>query len=159
VIDVFHKIHDKVPARLLMVGDGPERPEAEEQCRRLNLCEDIRFLGKQHEMEEILAISDLFLLPSEYESFGLSALEAMASGAPVLSTNAGGLPEINLHGVTGYLTQVGDIETMADLATDLLLNEEKLIDFKTNARKHAQQFDIVNIVPEYEALYKRFVNE
>ena len=158
VIDVFHKIHDKVPARLLMVGDGPERPEAEEQCRRLNLCDDIRFLGKQHEMEEILAISDLFLLPSEYESFGLSALEAMASGAPVLSTNAGGLPEINLHGVTGYMTPVGDIDTMADLATDLLLNEEKLIDFKTNARKHAQQFDIVNIVPEYEALYKKFVD-
>ena len=157
VIDVFHKIQDKVPARLLMVGDGPERPEAEEQCRRLNLCDDIRFLGKQHEMEEILAISDLFLLPSEYESFGLSALEAMASGAPVLSTNAGGLPEINLHGVTGYMTPVGDVETMADLATDLLLNEEKLIDFKTNARKHAQQFDIANIVPEYEALYNRFV--
>jgi N-acetyl-alpha-D-glucosaminyl L-malate synthase BshA len=157
VIEVFHKIQDKVPARLLMVGDGPERPEAEEQCRRLNLCDDIRFLGKQHEMEEILAISDLFLLPSEYESFGLSALEAMASGAPVLSTNAGGLPEINLHGVTGYMTPVGDVETMADLATDLLLNEEKLIDFKTNARKHAQQFDIANIVPEYEALYNRFV--
>jgi len=159
VINVFHKIHDKVPTRLLMVGDGPERPEAEEHCRRLNLCDDIRFLGKQHEMEEILAISDLFLLPSEYESFGLSALEAMASGAPVLSTNAGGLPEINLHGITGYMTQVGDVETMANLATELLLNEEKLIDFKTNARKHAQQFDIVNIVPEYEALYKRFVNE
>ncbi len=158
VINVFHKIHDKVPTRLLMVGDGPERPEAEEHCRRLNLCDDIRFLGKQHEMEEILAISDLFLLPSEYESFGLSALEAMASGAPVLSTNAGGLPEINLHGITGYMTQVGDVETMADLATELLLNEEKLIDFKTNARKHAQQFDIVNIVPEYEALYKRFVD-
>ena len=159
VINVFHKIHDKVPTRLLMVGDGPERPEAEEHCRRLNLCDDIRFLGKQHEMEEILAISDLFLLPSEYESFGLSALEAMASGAPVLSTNAGGLPEINLHGITGYMTQVGDVETMADLATELLLNEEKLIDFKTNARKHAQQFDIVNIVPEYEALYKRFVDK
>ena len=159
VIDVFHKIHDKIPVRLLMVGDGPERPEAEEQCRRLNLCDDIRFLGKQHEMEEILAISDLFLLPSEYESFGLSALEAMASGVPVLSTNAGGLPEINLHGVTGYMTQVGDTETMAKLGTDLLLNEKKLHDFKANARVHAKQFDISNIVPEYEALYKRFVNE
>ncbi|MFN9710800.1 MAG: N-acetyl-alpha-D-glucosaminyl L-malate synthase BshA, partial [Bacteroidota bacterium] len=94
VVDIFHLIHKKTPSKLLMVGDGPDRPEAEELCRKLNLCDDVRFLGKQHEIEEILAISDLFLLPSEYESFGLSALEAMAAGVPVLSSNAGGLTEI-----------------------------------------------------------------
>jgi len=159
VIDVFHKIHDKTPCRLLMVGDGPERPEAEEQCRRLNLCDDIRFLGKQHEMEEILAISDLFLLPSEYESFGLSALEAMASGVPVLSTNVGGLPEINVHGVTGYMTDIGAIQKMSEHATHLFKDENLLNTLKANAKNHALQFDIHKIVPEYEALYKRFVNE
>jgi N-acetyl-alpha-D-glucosaminyl L-malate synthase BshA len=159
VIDVFHKIHDKTPCRLLMVGDGPERPEAEEQCRRLNLCDDIRFLGKQHEMEEILAISDLFLLPSEYESFGLSALEAMASGVPVLSTNVGGLPEINVHGVTGYMTDIGAIQKMSEHATHLFKDENLLKTLKANAKNHALQFDIHKIVPEYEALYKRFVNE
>jgi N-acetyl-alpha-D-glucosaminyl L-malate synthase BshA len=159
VIDVFHKIHDKTPCRLLMVGDGPERPEAEEQCRRLNLCDDIRFLGKQHEMEEILAISDLFLLPSEYESFGLSALEAMASGVPVLSTNVGGLPEINVHGVTGYMTDIGAIQKMSEHATHLFKDDNLLNTLKANAKNHALQFDIHKIVPEYEALYKRFVNE
>jgi len=157
VIDIFQGIHQKIPSKLLMVGDGPDRPEAEEQCRKLNLCDDVRFLGKQHEMEEILAISDLFLLPSEYESFGLSALEAMAAGVPVLSTNAGGLSEINLHGVTGYMASVGDINTMAKMGAELLGDAVKLTALKQNATKHAQQFDIHKIVPEYEALYNQFV--
>jgi N-acetyl-alpha-D-glucosaminyl L-malate synthase BshA len=159
VIDIFHLILQKIPAKLLMVGDGPDRPEAEEHCRILNLCDEIRFLGKQHEMEEILAISDLFLLPSEYESFGLSALEAMASGVPVLSTNAGGLSEINVHGVTGYMADVGDVNTMASLGSQLLGDPTKLSEIKIAAGRHAAQFDIQHIVPEYEALYNRFVKK
>ncbi|MFN9108456.1 MAG: N-acetyl-alpha-D-glucosaminyl L-malate synthase BshA [Bacteroidota bacterium] len=157
VIDIFHAIHQKMPVKLLMVGDGPDRPEAEEQCRRLHLCDDIRFLGKQHEMEEILAISDLFLLPSEYESFGLSALEAMAAGVPVLSTNAGGLSEINLHNITGYMGSVGDIDSMAAMGLEILSNDDSLDTMKSAARNHATQFDIHRIVPEYEALYRQFV--
>ena len=157
VIDIFTRIHMKTPAKLLMVGDGPDRPDAEEQCRDLKICEDVRFLGKQQEMEEILAISDLFLLPSEYESFGLSALEAMAAGVPVLSSNAGGLPEINLHGTTGYLAPVGDVEKMARLGSELLGNEGMLEEMKIAAREQAARFDIHNIVPYYEKLYNRFV--
>lgn len=157
VIEIFAGIHEKVPSKLLMVGDGPDRPDAEEYCRKLQICEDVRFLGKQQEMEEILAISDLFLLPSEYESFGLSALEAMASGVPVLSSNAGGLPEINLHGTTGYMAPVGNTQQMIELGTTLLNNETLLSQFKQQAKKHALRFDIQNIVPAYEDLYQRFV--
>ncbi|MFN4285354.1 MAG: N-acetyl-alpha-D-glucosaminyl L-malate synthase BshA [Lacibacter sp.] len=157
VIEVFAGIHKQVPSKLLMVGDGPDRPDAEEYCRKLQICDDVRFLGKQQEMEEILAISDLFLLPSEYESFGLSALEAMASGVPVLSSNAGGLPEINLHGTTGFMAPVGDTRQMIELGSHLLQNEPLLNTLKKQAREHAHRFDIHNIVPLYEALYKRFV--
>lgn len=157
VIEAFAIIHEKVPCKLLMVGDGPDRPDAEEKCRALQICDDVRFLGKQQEMEEILAISDVFMLTSEYESFGLSALEAMAAGVPVLSTNAGGLTEVNIHGETGYMYQVGDIKTLSNYAIDLLTNETKLEEFKANAAKHAKKFDIHNIVPQYEALYQKFV--
>lgn len=157
VIDVFHLIQQKIPAKLLMVGDGPDRPEAEEQCRLLGLMESVRFLGKQQEIEEILAISDLFLLPSEYESFGLSALEAMASGVPVLSTNAGGLTEINRDGITGYLANVGDVNGMAKIGSELLGNKSLLLQMKTAAAEHALQFNIEKIVPEYEALYRQCV--
>jgi len=157
VIEAFAIIHEKVPCKLLMVGDGPDRPDAEEKCRALQICDDVRFLGKQQEMEEILAISDVFMLTSEYESFGLSALEAMAAGVPVLSTNAGGLTEVNIHGETGYMYQVGDIKTLSNYAIDLLTNETKLKEFKANAAKHAKKFDIHNIVPQYEALYQKFV--
>lgn len=157
VIDIFAHIVQKVPCKLLMVGDGPDRPEAEEQCRLLKICDHVRFLGKQQEMEEILAVTDLFLLPSEYESFGLAALEAMASGVPVLSTNAGGLSEINLHNTTGYLCPVGAIEEMSKLAVDLLLNEGELNRMKKNAREQASKFDIHQIVPLYEQLYSRFI--
>lgn len=157
VIEIFAGIHKQVPSKLLMVGDGPDRPDAEEYCRKLHMCDDVRFLGKQQEMEEILAISDLFLLPSEYESFGLSALEAMASGVPVLSSNAGGLPEINLHGTTGYMAPVGDTQQMIELGSALLSNEPLLKQMKQQAKEHAYRFDIHNIVPVYEELYKRFV--
>lgn len=158
IIQVFEKINKVIPSKLLMVGDGPERPGAEELCRALNVCEDVRFLGKQQEMEEILAISDLFMLTSEYESFGLSALEAMAAGVPVLSSNAGGIPEINIHGETGYMANIGDIEELSRFGIDLLKDDEKLNGFKQRAKEQAMKFDIHHIVPLYEELYKRFVH-
>ena len=158
VVRIFAKVNASVPSKLLFVGDGPERPAAEELCRELNLCDDMRFVGKQEQMEEILAIGDLFLLTSEYESFGLAALEAMAAGVPVISTNAGGLPEINVHDKTGYLGNVGDIETMSEYAIELLSDKEKLATFKANAVEHAQHFDIHNVVPKYEELYNQFLD-
>jgi len=157
VVKIFAKVRLKVPSKLLFVGDGPDRPLAESLCRELNICDDIRFVGKQEQMEEILAIGDLFLLTSDYESFGLAALEAMAASVPVISTNAGGLPEINVHGKTGYMSGVGDIDSMSDYAIELLLNKEKLAQFKINAYEHAKLFDIHNIVPKYEELYNRFL--
>src|SRR5687767_12383483 len=144
VIKIFKELNEKIPSRLMLVGDGPERPAAEDLCRELNLCDEIRFVGKQEQMEDILAIADLFLLPSEYESFGLAALEAMAAGVPVITTNAGGLSEINEHGVTGYLSGVGDIEDMSKYATSLLSDNEKLTEFKANAYAQANRFDIQN---------------
>jgi L-malate glycosyltransferase len=158
IIHIFEQINKVVPSKLLMVGDGPDRPGAEELCRELGICDDVRFLGKQQEMEEILAISDLFILTSEYESFGLSALEAMAAGVPVLSSNAGGIPEINIHGETGYMANIGDVNELSRLGIDLLKNEEQLQQFKQNAREQAAKFDIHYIVPLYEELYERFVN-
>jgi N-acetyl-alpha-D-glucosaminyl L-malate synthase BshA len=157
VISIFAGISKKIGAKLLMVGDGPDRPEAEEYCRVLKVCDNVRFLGKQQEMEEILAISDLFLLPSEYESFGLSALEAMAAGVPVLSSNAGGLQEINIHSQTGYVAEVGDIDTMTKFGIDLLTDSSLLEKMKDGARKQAAKFDIQRIVPLYEQLYARFI--
>ncbi len=157
VVKVFARIHKKVPSKLLFVGDGPERPVVESLSRDLGLYDATRFVGKQEQMEEILAISDMFLLPSEYESFGLAALEAMAAGVPVISTNAGGLPEINIPGVTGYLSNTGDIEEMAANALSILSTPETLQLFKTNALAQAKQFDIHNIIPQYEALYNRFL--
>jgi N-acetyl-alpha-D-glucosaminyl L-malate synthase BshA len=158
VVRIFAKVHEQVPSKLLFVGDGPERPAAESLSRDMGICDDIRFVGKQEQIEEILAISDLFLLTSDYESFGLAALEAMAAGVPVISTNAGGLPEINVDGKTGYLSNVGDIEDMSRKAISLLSDEEKLAQFKINATQHAITFDIQNIVPKYEALYDQFLS-
>jgi N-acetyl-alpha-D-glucosaminyl L-malate synthase BshA len=112
VVKIFHAVNRKMPSKLLLVGDGPERPMAEDMCRELDICDHVRFVGKQEQMEEILAIADLFLLTSEYESFGLAALEAMAAGVPVVSTNAGGLPEINIQGKTGYMSDVGNVDDM-----------------------------------------------
>lgn len=157
VVRIFSQVHKKVPSKLLFVGDGPERSAAEGLCRELNLCDDMRFVGKQEQMEEILAIGDLFVLTSEYESFGLAALEAMAAGVPVISTNAGGLPEINVNGKTGYLSNVGDVNSMSAHAIDLLSDNEKLDKFKANALEQAKLFDIHNIVPKYEELYNRFL--
>ena len=156
VVKIFAEVRKELPAKLLMVGDGPERPAMENLVKEFKLAEDVRFLGKQEQIEEILVVSDLFILSSEYESFGLAALEAMAAGMPVISTNAGGLPEINLHGKTGFLADVGDVETMSKYAIDLLQNEDKLATLKQNAHEQALKFDISNIVPVYEKLYSRF---
>jgi N-acetyl-alpha-D-glucosaminyl L-malate synthase BshA len=158
IIRIFANINKVVPSKLLMVGDGPDRPGAEELCRELGICDDVRFLGKQQEMEEILAISDMFILTSEYESFGLSALEAMAAGVPVLSTNAGGIPEINIHGETGFMANIGDVNELSRLGIELLKNDELLQYCKQKAKEQAAKFDIHYIVPLYEELYERFVN-
>jgi len=156
VIRTFERVHEHIPSKLLMIGDGPERQNAEELCRTLHICNDIRFLGKQEQMEEIMAVSDLFLLPSEYESFGLAALEAMAAGVPVISSNAGGLPEVNISGQTGFTANVGDVETMTQQAIELLSNHELLEKLKQGAFNQALKYDIHNIVPLYEKLYSRF---
>lgn len=158
IIRIFANINKVVPSKLLMVGDGPDRPGAEELCRELGICDDVRFLGKQQEMEEILAISDMFILTSEYESFGLSALEAMAAGVPVLSTNAGGIPEINIHGETGFMANIGDVEELSRLGIELLKKDELLQYCKQKAKEQAAKFDIHHIVPLYEELYERFVS-
>jgi N-acetyl-alpha-D-glucosaminyl L-malate synthase BshA len=156
VMEIFKNIHDALPAKLLMVGDGPERPLAEDLTRQYGLDGDVRFLGKQEQMEELLAVSDVFLLPSEYESFGLAALEAMAASTVVISTDAGGLGEINIDGVTGYTAPVGDVTKMSKNAIELLQDETKLKAFKHNALKEAKLFDIHHIIPKYEELYRRF---
>ena len=156
VMEIFKNIHNALPAKLLMVGDGPERPLAEDLTRQYGLDGDVRFLGKQEQMEELLAVSDVFLLPSEYESFGLAALEAMAASTVVISTDAGGLGEINIDGVTGYTAPVGDVAKMSKNAIELLQDEPKLKAFKHNALKEAKLFDIHHIIPKYEELYRRF---
>lgn len=156
VVKIFGGVRAKMPSKLLMVGDGPERPVMEEMVKEMGLDDDVRFLGKQEQMEEILVVSDLFLLTSDYESFGLSALEAMAAGMPVISTNAGGLPEVNIHGKTGYMSNVADVEDMTTNAVNLLSDENLLSEFKQNAYDQACKFDIKNIIPVYEKLYSRF---
>src|SRR3982751_3819971 len=141
VVKVFYEVNKDIPSKLLFVGDGPERQTAEELSRSLGIGDLIRFVGKQDQMEDILAIADLFLLTSEYESFGLAALEAMAAGVPVVSTNAGGLPEIMVQGVTGFMGNIGDIQTMSGQAIDILQYDERLNEFKKNAAQHAKTFD------------------
>lgn len=156
VVKIFAIVNAAIPTKLLFVGDGPERPAAESLARELGVAGDIRFVGKQEQMEEILAVGDLFLLTSDYESFGLAALEAMAAGVPVISTNAGGLPEINIEGQTGFLSNVGNIDEMAKHAMHILKDDATLQQFKQQAGDHAKLFDIHNIVPQYERLYNRF---
>jgi L-malate glycosyltransferase len=157
VINTFLLINAQLPAKLLLLGDGPERPYAESICRDCIAADNIKFLGKQEQMEDILPIGDLFLLTSEYESFGLAALEAMAAGVPVISTNAGGLPEINIDGYCGYMSEVGDTLDMSKKAISILQDEEVLQRFRTNAITQANKFAIENIVPQYEALYQRMI--
>ncbi|MBX2902876.1 MAG: N-acetyl-alpha-D-glucosaminyl L-malate synthase BshA [Chitinophagales bacterium] len=154
VVKMFCKVQQKVPSKLLLVGDGPERMNIEMLCRQYSICEQVRFLGKQDAVEDLLAIADLFVLPSETESFGLAALEAMACEVPVISSNAGGLPEIQIQGKTGFMSNVGDVDDMAKNAIAILENNETLATFKANAFKQAQQFNIDNILPQYENYYE-----
>lgn len=153
-IRIFKQVNDRIPSKLLLIGDGPERHNLEELCRSMGLCEEVRFLGKQDAIEELLAIADIFLMPSGSESFGLAALEAMACEVPVISSNTGGLPEVNIHGVTGFLSDVGDVDSMAADAIRLLQNEEMLKQFRMHALAQARKFDIQNILPQYEAYYQ-----
>jgi N-acetyl-alpha-D-glucosaminyl L-malate synthase BshA len=152
VVKVFSNIHKEIPSKLLMIGDGPERSEAEDQVRELGINDAVRFLGKLEAVEEVLSVADLFLMPSEAESFGLAALEAMACEVPVVSTNIGGLPELNLQGVTGFLSDVGDVEDMTRKAL-FILDKNNLPRFKENALKRAQEFDISRVLPKYEEYY------
>jgi N-acetyl-alpha-D-glucosaminyl L-malate synthase BshA len=158
VILTFEIVQKQIPSKLLLVGDGPERPRLERMTRELGLYEHVRFLGKQDAVEEILAVADLFMIPSSNESFGLAALEAMACEVPVISSNAGGLPEVNIHGVTGCLADVGDYESMAGHALMLLQDEEMLKTYRRNALEQARKFDISIILPQYEAYYKKVVD-
>ncbi len=159
VVKVFAAVRAVMPAKLLMVGDGPERPFIEELTRTLGVSEDVRFLGKQEQIEDILAVSDVFLLPSEYESFGLAALEAMAARAVVISTNAGGLTEINIQNETGFMANVGDVDAMSHFTIALLKDDKRLAKMKEAAYQHACSFDIKNIIPIYEKLYRKFCRE
>ncbi|MDA8886252.1 N-acetyl-alpha-D-glucosaminyl L-malate synthase BshA [Bacteroidia bacterium] len=152
VLDIYRKIATQIPAKLLLIGDGPERAAVEEECRNCSVCKDVIFLGKQEAVEEILSIADLFIIPSETESFGLAALEAMACEVPVISTNTGGLPEVNIDGITGYISNIGDTEKMAKDALHIL-NEENLATFKARAKEHSLKYKLENTLPMYESLY------
>ena len=154
VIAIFYKVQQKIDAKLLMVGDGPERDKAEKKAIELGIGEKVMFLGNTSELNKILCLSDLFLLPSETESFGLAALEAMAAKTPVISTNSGGLPEVNMNGKTGYLSNVGDTDEMANNAIYILEDDIRLKEFKMNAFNFAKKFSIENILPLYEDVYR-----
>lgn len=158
VIQTFFNIRKEIPAKLLMIGDGPERDPAEQLCRELGVGDDVRFLGKLEAVEEVLSVADLFLMPSEKESFGLAALEAMACEVPVISSNSGGLPELQLQGITGFMSNVGDIEDMTRKAL-FILDKSNLPQFKANALKRAKEFDITNILPLYENFYRQILEK
>ncbi len=159
VIRVFYEVQRKLPARLIMVGEGPEKEKAEFQCEQLGIKDRVIFLGNSNEIDRILCFSDLFLLPSQTESFGLAALEAMANKVAVISSNAGGIPEVNRQGITGFLSDVGDIEDMVKNACYILGDDQVLETFKENAYKVAMEFDINNILPLYEAVYEKAYKE
>ncbi|MFS4492272.1 N-acetyl-alpha-D-glucosaminyl L-malate synthase BshA [Maribacter sp. 2308TA10-17] len=158
VIQVFDRVRKKIPAKLVMVGEGPEKEAAELLCEKLGIAEKVIFLGNSNEIDRILCFSDLFLLPSESESFGLAALEAMINKVPVISSNAGGIPEVNEQGITGFLSEIGDVEDMANNALKILKDDEALEEFKLNAVKSAQRFDILNVLPLYEEIYEKAYN-
>ena len=154
VIKIFCNIRKEIPAKLLLIGDGPARTHAEGLCREFGVCDDIRFLGKLEAVEEVLSVADLFLMPSEKESFGLAALEAMACEVPVISSNTGGLPELNVHGVTGFMSPIGDIQDMSKNAM-FILDPKNLPRFKENALNRAKKFDVTKILPLYENFYEK----
>jgi N-acetyl-alpha-D-glucosaminyl L-malate synthase BshA len=159
VIKIFHLVQQQIPSKLMMVGDGPEKEAAEKQCLELGILDKVIFFGNSNEIDKILSYTDLFLLPSQTESFGLAALEAMAWGVPVISSNSGGLPEVNIEGFSGYLSSVGNTTEMAENAIKVLQDDTVLNEFKKNALTIAKRFDIENILPLYEDLYKRTINK
>lgn len=159
VVLIFQKVHEQIPSKLLLVGDGPERQNLEILCRDLNLSEYVRFLGKQDPVEELLAVSDLFLMPSETESFGLAALEAMACQVPVIASNAGGIPEIMIQGVTGFMSDVGDVDDMSKRAISILIDDERHNQFKIQALEHAKKYDLEIVLPKYEAYYEKVLQD
>lgn len=160
VVNVFsHVLQNDIAAKLLLVGDGPDRQRAEKRCRELGICDQVRFLGKQDRVEEVLSIADLFLIPSGSETFGLAALEAMSCSVPVISSNIGGLPEVNTHGETGYLCDLDDTECMADYAIDILSNEDLHDQMARNAREQAKKFEMSKIVSRYERYYEKCKKE
>ena len=155
VIEIFDRIQKSMPAKLIIVGEGPEKIPAEKLCKQKNIEEKVKFVGNSHEIDKILCFSDLFLLPSEHESFGLAALEAMACSVPVISSNTGGLPEVNIQGVSGFLSDVGNVTEMAQNAISILQDEKTLSEFKKKAMQTALKFDTKNIVPLYEEVYEK----
>jgi N-acetyl-alpha-D-glucosaminyl L-malate synthase BshA len=159
VVKIFYKIQQQIPAKLMMVGDGPEKEKAEYLCQELGIQDKVIFFGNSNEIDKILSYTDLFLLPSETESFGLAALEAMAWSVPVISSKSGGLPEVNFEGISGYLSEVGNTDEMAENALKILKEDTVLAEFKKNALSVAKQFDIKNILPLYEALYQKAINK
>ena len=159
VIKTFKIIRENVASKLLMVGDGPERTNAEALCRELDLCGDIVFLGNQNPVEELYSIGDLFLMPSASESFGLSALEAMACGIPCVTSDAGGLPEVNLDGKTGFVCKIGDVDAMGAAGVRILKEEDLWKTFSDNAIERSLEFHLEKVVPLYENYYKKVLAE
>lgn len=158
VIAVFYKIQKEIPSKLLLVGEGPDRESIECQAKELGILEKVLFMGNSNEVNKLLCYSDLFLLPSETESFGLAALEAMAARTPVISTNSGGLPEVNVHGVTGFLSNVGDTDDMAKNGIYILKDFDKLQQFKQNALDQAKKFSLENVLPDYKEIYREVIS-
>ena len=159
VVKIFEKIQKKIPAKLLLVGDGPEREKIDHLVKKMGISEKVIFLGNSNEVNKILCYSDLFLLPSQTESFGLAALEAMAARTPVISSNSGGLPEVNLQGVTGFLSDVGNIDDMANNAIAILEKNSVLEGFKNRAKTHSEKFTLEQILPQYIAIYESVLKE
>lgn len=159
VVEVFYRVNKEIPSKLMLVGDGPERVLAERRCRELGISDRVIFTGKVRETDQVLRMADAFVLPSERESFGLAALEAMANGVPVISSNADGIPEVNVHGETGFLSDVGDVDDMANNAIQLLGDDHLLSQFKINAVERSKIFDIDKVVPMYEKLYEEVVEK
>ena len=157
VIEVFYKVQQKIASKLILVGDGPERYSCEKLVRELQICDKVIFIGKVRDTAHVLELSDVFLLPSETESFGLAALEAMAVGVPVISSNTGGIPEVNIHGETGFLSNVGDTDDMAKHTLAILKDDLELKQFKDRALQRSHHFDIEKILPMYEAVYNQLV--